>query len=122
MSAPALTATERGLLEQVAEAIARRQLAVPAMMALETVSPMNVLGSSVLHMLSPMLSIGFPRERLEALARLLERREAIPQLIQLIDEADERRRQRERAAAPPRRRGLLARLLHRAPPDRESPP
>lgn len=101
MSAPAPSPEDRALLERAAALIARHRMAVPAMMALETLAPVNVVGCSALRVLSPILSIGLPRARLDDLARLLERRETIPAFIRMIDEADERRRREERDEAPP---------------------
>lgn len=101
-----LTDADRELLDQAAAAVVRRRLGVPAMMFLEMAAPMNVVTSSMLHMLTPIWNTALPGKRLDRLAELLEDRGTIPQLIEAIDTAEARRRDDERAerAARPRRR------------------
>ena len=67
----------------------RRQLAVPAMMLLETMAPMNMVTSSMLTMLSPLWRAALPASRIDKVAKVLERREAIPELIRIIDEEED---------------------------------
>jgi hypothetical protein len=86
------TGPERALLEEAARSIVDRRLAVPAMMLLETVTPMNLVTASMLHVVSPVWRAGLPASRIDAVARLLERRDAIPEFIRLIDAAEEARR------------------------------
>jgi len=86
------TADERKLMEDAARSIVERRLAVPAMMLLETVVPMNLVTASMLHVVSPVWRAGLPASRIEDVARLLERRDAIPEFIRMIDAAEESRR------------------------------
>ncbi len=85
------------LMQEAAVAVVKRRLAVPAMMFLETVSPMNTLTSSMLHMITPIWGIALPEARLRQVAAMLERRETIPALIRTIDDAEEDRRLHEKA-------------------------
>ncbi len=82
-------------MEEAARSIVARRLAVPAMMLLETVSPMNLVTASMLHVVSPVWRAGIPATRIDELARLLERREAIPEFIRIIDEAEGEHRRRK---------------------------
>ena len=82
-------------MEEAARSIVARRLAVPAMMLLETVAPMNLVTASMLHVVSPVWRAGIPATRIDALARLLERRDAIPEFIRVIDAAEGERRRRE---------------------------
>ena len=103
----AISADDQKLMEEAAQAVVKRHLAVPAMMFLETVRPMNTDSSSMLHMIAPIWGIALPVERLKQVAAMLERRETIPELIQVIDAAEEERRSeeiRERKARKERRR------------------
>lgn len=109
------TADERALLRQAAEAVVRRRLAVPAMMLLETVTPMNVVTSSMLTMLSPVWRAALPASRIDQVATLLERRDALPALVALIDELEEQRRRDEKAERA-RRRDERRRRRGRAAP------
>jgi hypothetical protein len=84
-------------MEEAAEAVVKRRLAVPAMMFLETVSPMNTVTSSMLHMIAPIWGMALPAARLNQVAKMLERRETIPEFIRVIDAAEEVRRTAEKA-------------------------
>jgi hypothetical protein len=54
-------------------------------MFLESMGPMNFLGSQALHMLTPLVECACDGKDLERLARLLERRDTLPRLITLIE-------------------------------------
>ena len=60
-------------------------MAGPAVLFLESAGPMNFLGSQALHFLKPILDLACDAPELEQAARLLERRDAIPRLIELIE-------------------------------------
>jgi hypothetical protein len=80
-----LTAEEQVLLEKVATTIVNRGMASPAVLFLESAGPMNFLGSQALHFLAPILDLACDAREIEQAARLLERRDAIPRLIELIE-------------------------------------
>lgn len=82
-SAP-LTAEERALLEHVAQRLAQRRLEAPAVLFLESVGPLNFIGSQVLHGLRPFLELVCDPTELERLAVLLERRDSVEQLTVLL--------------------------------------
>jgi hypothetical protein len=73
------------LLDRVAEAIVKRGMAAPAMVFLESIGPMNFLGSQALHFLTPILEFAFNAKEVDQVARLLERRDTIAKLIGLIE-------------------------------------
>jgi hypothetical protein len=73
------------LLEKVASEIVSRRMATPAVLFLESAGPMNFLGSQALHFLTPILNLVCDTREIERAARLLERRDAIPRLIALIE-------------------------------------
>jgi hypothetical protein len=81
----ALTAEEQALLEKVAATVVRRRMAGPAVLFLESAGPMNFLGSQALHFLAPILDLTCDAREIERAAGLLERRDAIPRLIELIE-------------------------------------
>jgi hypothetical protein len=74
------------LLQRVADAVVKRGMATPATLFLESLGPMNFLGSQALHFLNPILEFAFDVKELEQVARLLERRDTIARLIVLIEE------------------------------------
>ena len=80
-----LSLDEQALLEKVAAAIVSQRMAEPAILFLESAGPMNFLSSQALHFLTPILNMACDVRELEQAARLLERRDAIPRLIELIE-------------------------------------
>jgi len=80
------TSQETALLEKVARLVVKRGMAVPALLFLESLEPLNFLGSQVLHGLSPFLELVCDATEMERLAAVLERRDSIPQLIAMIQE------------------------------------
>ena len=73
------------LLERIAEVIVNRRMAAPATMFLESMGPMNFLGSQALHFLTPILDCAFNTKEVEQVARLLERRDTVARLIAIIE-------------------------------------
>ena len=73
------------MLERVADAIVTRRMATPAMLFLESMGPMNFLGSQVLHVLTPIIESVLSATELTQIARLLERRDSIHRLMTLIE-------------------------------------
>ena len=79
------TTEDVALLERVADAIARRGMATPATLFLESIGPMNFLGSQALHVLTPLIEAVLSGTELTRIVRLLERRDSIPHLMTLIE-------------------------------------
>ena len=80
-----LSIEDRALLERIADAVVKRGLSAPATVFLESLGPMNFLGSQAVHFLMPILEFALDIKELERAARLLERRDTIAQLISIID-------------------------------------
>jgi len=81
----ALSLDDLALLERVADAVVKRGMATPATVFLESVGPMNFLGSQALHFLTPILDLACKTSEIEHVAHLLERRDTVPRLIILIE-------------------------------------
>lgn len=79
------TREDLALLERIADAVVRREMAAPATVFLESLGPMNFLGSQALHFLAPILEFALNVQELEQAARLLERRDTISRLISMIE-------------------------------------
>jgi hypothetical protein len=80
------TPDDLALLDKVASGIVRRGMADPAVLFLESLGPLNFLGSQVLHGLAPFLELVCDPTELERLANILERRDSIERLSTLIAE------------------------------------
>lgn len=83
---------DTALLERVAVVVVDRGMAVPAMVFLESMGPMNFLGSQALHFFTPILEVVFPQRDVERVAQLLERRDTLSRLTVLIESHAEARR------------------------------
>lgn len=81
-----LTPDDLALLDKVASGIVRRGMADPAVLFLESLGPLNFLGSQVLHGLAPFLELVCDPTELERLANILERRDSIARLSNLVAE------------------------------------
>jgi hypothetical protein len=79
------TAEDLALLERIADAVVKREMAAPATVFLESLGPMNFLGSQALHFLTPIIELAFNAQEVSQVARLLERRGTISRLIDLIE-------------------------------------
>ena len=83
--AEVFTVEDLALLERVAEAVVKRGMAAPATVFLESLGPMNFLGSQALYFLTPIVEWAFNAREVEQVARLLERRDTISRLVTLIE-------------------------------------
>ena len=72
-------------MERIADVLVRRGMAAPATVFLESMGPMNFLGSQALHFLAPIIDCAFEAKEVEQVARLLERRETSARLIAIIE-------------------------------------
>jgi hypothetical protein len=73
------------LLERIAETVVKRGMAAPATMFLESMGPMNFLGSQALQFITPIIECAFNVKEVEQVARLLERRDTVTRLITIIE-------------------------------------
>jgi len=76
---------ERQLLEKLASYIESRGMVTPAIVFLESVGPLSFVGSQLLYCLDPVFESLFPSVELDRLARLLEKRESLALLKELLE-------------------------------------
>ena len=80
------TEEDLALLDKVADFVIRKGMATPAVLFLESVSPLNFVGSQVMVFLQPILAAFFSTQEYEHLAEILERRESIGILVERIEQ------------------------------------
>jgi hypothetical protein len=80
-----LSPEDVALLERVADAVIRRRMSAPTLLFLESMGPMNFLGSQALHFFTPLLDVIFPQRDIERIALLLERRDTLARLAAIIE-------------------------------------
>lgn len=80
-----LSPEDAALLDRMAETVVRRGMAAPAALLLESVGPLNFLGSQVMHALAPLLNLACEAGEFDRAARVLERRDTLARLAALIE-------------------------------------
>ncbi len=80
------------LLQRLANGIVRRNLAVPAIMFLESVRPLNFIGSQAMTFFNPIINCAIETRNFERMAVILERRSSVPLLIDMIEKSEATRR------------------------------
>ena len=83
----AFCAEDEALLDRVAHYIAARQMTVPAVLFLESMRPLNFIGSQVMVFLQPILASFFSAQDYGRLADILEKRQSADVLIRKIEQA-----------------------------------
>jgi hypothetical protein len=78
---------DHALLERLAGAIARRRMAAPAILFLESLRPLNYVGGQAMAFLRPFLTPLFSPSDYERLTAILERREGLDALATAIESA-----------------------------------
>ena len=98
------------LLDRVAARVVALRMEVPAILTLETATPVSLLAGQALVFFEPFVTALLPLREYRRFARLVERRDALAELARriesLADAAHAERRaageRRTRAPAPPR--------------------
>ena len=73
------------LIRKLADFVIRRNMSVPAVMFLESVRPLNFVGSQAMVFFKPILSRFFSRVEYDRIAIILEKREVVDILIREIE-------------------------------------
>ena len=92
----ALPAEEEAVLEKVARKVVDRRMAVPAIVFLESVKPLNFIGSQALVFFEPIVQTLFNLKDYDTFRQALEKRESIEILLLKIEEYDAIFSQREK--------------------------
>jgi len=90
----ALTADERERIERFAEEIVRRRLGAAAIFFLEGLRPLNFVLSQGMVFFSPLVHLLMKGEAFDRAQELLEKRAALPAIVERIEQLEEERRER----------------------------
>jgi len=77
---------DTALISKLADFVVRRNMSVPAIMFLDSVRPLNFVGSQAMVFFNPILSRFFTRDEYDKLSTILEKREVIDLLIKEIEQ------------------------------------
>ncbi len=78
---------DRALIKKISALVVERGMALPALLFLESIGPLNFVGSQVMHFLNPIADM-LVRTEWGRLANLLERRGGITLLKEMIEEEE----------------------------------
>ena len=90
-----LGAEDEELLRGIARRVAQYQMEVPAVLFLESVRPLNFVGSQALAFFEPMVLALFNWPGYERFTRLMQQRESVERLTRYIEEEADRRKDAE---------------------------
>jgi hypothetical protein len=76
---------DTALIRKLADCVVKRDMSVPAVMFLESVRPLNFVGSQSMVFFKPILSRFFSRYEYDRIANILEKREVVDLLINEIE-------------------------------------
>ena len=76
------------LIDKISNFIAKKRMAAPAIMTIESLRPLARIGSQLMYFLAPFAEIIFNVKEYQEFAVLLENEEYIRLLIKRIDEID----------------------------------
>ncbi|MCD4828570.1 MAG: hypothetical protein K8R90_03960 [Candidatus Cloacimonetes bacterium] len=96
-------------IEKIARFLVERNMAVPAIMGIESVKPLNFLGSQVLYFVAPFAELIFNASEYQEFAALIERDEYVELLLKRLEHLDNEMHHEERQRA----RMLRKRRLNR---------
>lgn len=76
------------LIEKAARFIAERRMSPAAIMAIESLKPLNYIGSQLMYFLLPFAEVIFNSKEYQEFAALLQNDKYVEQLLKRIDELD----------------------------------
>ena len=82
-----LSGEDYALLDRVARAVVDRGMATPAVLLLNSIRPLNSMGSQAMVFLRPFLTPLFRSHDYDRAAAILERRESLGALVEAIEAA-----------------------------------
>ncbi len=94
---PGIPPEEDAILEKVAKKVVSWRMAVPAIMFLESVKPLNYIGAQAMVFFEPIVQTVFNFRDYDIFRAALERRENIENLLQKIEKYDAVLYDREKA-------------------------
>lgn len=92
-----LTPEQIRLFERLSERVVKMRLTMPAVLFLESVRPLNFIGSQVMIFFAPIVHALFAAHEYTLLQQALERRETIGYLVDLLEAKEQVEQERERA-------------------------
>lgn len=94
-----ITSRQQELVDMIAEKVVKYRMTVPALLFLESVRPLNFIGSQALLMFQPFLGFLFNHQDLEIFSQFLEKRENLEVLMRAIEKKEAEKKKKVSQAA-----------------------
>ena len=104
-----LSAEQIRLFERLANRVVKLRFTVPAVIFLESVRPLNFVGSQAMLFFAPMVHALFARHEYDLLQQALERRETLGYFADLLEAKEQTQIEREKAEKQARKAAKQAR-------------
>ena len=91
-----LTQEQTELFDRLASFVAKKRLTAPAILFLESVRPLNFVGSQAMLFFAPMIHALFTARQYDLIQKALERRETLSFLTVLLESKEEEAAREER--------------------------
>jgi hypothetical protein len=88
-SGQSMSPEDEAFLRRIAKFLVIRRLAVPSILFLESVKPLNFVGSQFMFFFEPMVKVFVGGEGYTRFAQLMEKRENVETLLRLIEVTEE---------------------------------
>ena len=98
-----LTEREAAILDKIAKKVVEWKMTTPAILALESVKPLNYIGAQAMVFFEPFVQTLFNFADYDTFREMMERRETVERLLLKIEEVDAAALAREKAARRERR-------------------
>ena len=85
------TEKQKHIVDKVCHEVVKRHLAMPAVLLLETLRPLNYIGSQVMHFFQPIISSVLPVDGYSDFTELLEQRGSVDYFCERIRDIEEER-------------------------------
>jgi len=86
-----ITPQQEQMLDKIAQTIVRRGMSVPAVFFIESLKPLNFIGSQALVFFGPIIESLFPKNGVYDFAELMENRDNVDRLLLKIEELESRK-------------------------------
>ena len=106
-----LTPKQEEILDKLAHKVVRWRMTVPAILFLESVKPLNFVGSQMLVFFEPFVQTFFTVRDYNEFVRMMEERENVERLLQRIEKLDAEVLQKEKEEKRKRKEEKKARKM-----------
>jgi hypothetical protein len=92
-----LTPHQEEILSKIAQKVVHWKMSVPAILFLESVKPLNYIGSQMMAFFEPMFQAVFSWKDYDEFRSMMEERDTVEKLLQTIERLDTEAQEKEKA-------------------------